>query len=377
MGSVMTLDVGKFTLDYASGWRGNDHRALFQLGDRVNVPYYYAGGVIEEKPGCPKPLRLVRDRLELLGHTLRSAELEFENAASSCELGADVAATFGDLLRTLARLDVSSQDACDSVLGPGRGGREAVPLHPWTVLRMLAENRRSLEVPVQWRTADHVDAGWLEELDVAPALKPENRFLIATEGSTDARVLGQAMALLAPHVADFFYFIDMEAGYPFTGAGNLHKFCQGLASIGVLNRVLAVYDNDAEGCAKRAATSALRLPANMRAITLPDLPTPAAEFATIGPDGPGKTNVNGSAASIECFLDTAYRQDRPPVVHWSSYVPGAARWQGALERKEEYVRVFLSLPGLSPHYDFTRIRLVVDEVVRECIGLTTPERRDG
>ena len=39
----------------------------------------------------------------------------------------------------------------------------------------------------------------------------------------------------------------MEEGYPFSGAGNLCEFVQGLISITVQNNVIVVFDNDAEG----------------------------------------------------------------------------------------------------------------------------------
>ena len=63
--------------------------------------------------------------------------------------------------------------------------------------------------------------------------------------------------MLRPHIADFFKFVDMEEGYPFSGTGNFFRFTQGLASIGILNNVVVIYDNDAEGTAKLGATQRL------------------------------------------------------------------------------------------------------------------------
>jgi hypothetical protein len=54
---------------------------------------------------------------------------------------------------------------------------------------------------------------------------------------------------LPPHIADFFDFVDREEGYPISRTGNLFRFVQGLISIRVLNNVIVIYDNDAEGAA--------------------------------------------------------------------------------------------------------------------------------
>jgi hypothetical protein len=37
--------------------------------------------------------------------------------------------------------------------------------------------------------------------------------------------------MFRPAIVDFFTFIDMEEGYPFSGSGNLATFCRGLAKI--------------------------------------------------------------------------------------------------------------------------------------------------
>ena len=55
-----------------------------------------------------------------------------------------------------------------------------------------------------------------------------------TEGSSDAKIIQNALQLFRPHIADFFRFVDMEDGYPFSGIGNLHKFTQGLPSVSMM-----------------------------------------------------------------------------------------------------------------------------------------------
>jgi hypothetical protein len=110
-------------------------------------------------------------------------------------------------------------------------------------------------------------------------------------GSSDAKILAHALCLVRPSIADFFYFVDMEKGYPFTGTGNVLNFCRGLSKINILNNVLVIYDNDAEGAARHNDTLKLSLPANMRAMRLPDLQQFEA-FRTTGPDGTSTGDIN-------------------------------------------------------------------------------------
>ena len=47
----------------------------------------------------------------------------------------------------------------------------------------------------------------------------------------------------------------MEEGYPFSGSGNLASFCRGLMKVGIQNKIIIVFDNDAEGVTKEVRTS--------------------------------------------------------------------------------------------------------------------------
>ena len=91
--------------------------------------------------------------------------------------------------------------------------------HPWSALRCLAERSANLALPVVWYFADVVDGGWEDREFFLPDVLQSDRFLLVTEGSSDARILKKALTILRPAVHDFFYFVDMEEGYPFTGTG--------------------------------------------------------------------------------------------------------------------------------------------------------------
>jgi hypothetical protein len=102
-------------------------------------------------------------------------------------------------------------------------------LHPWSILRLLAERPENLELQVTWYFSEIVGE-WEERRSFSASLPEDTRFLLVTEGSSDANILRKAFGLLRPALSDFFYFVDMQEGYPFTRTGNLANFCKGLAT---------------------------------------------------------------------------------------------------------------------------------------------------
>jgi len=163
---------------------------------------------------------------------------------------------------------------------------------------MLAQNPRNLDLVVTWHFADVVEGGWVDRSDITMGPSPEQRFLLVTEGSSDSAVVRKALSLRRDDISDFFTFVDMERGYPFTGSGNVYRFCQGLVSIGISNQVVVLLDNDAAGIEALHKIRRLGLPRNMRALALPDLPV-FERVLTDGPAGSGTENINGRAASLE------------------------------------------------------------------------------
>jgi hypothetical protein len=190
------------------------------------------------------------------------------------------------------------------------------------------------------------------------------RFLIVTEGSSDAKIIQHAFKLLKSHIADFFDFVDMEEGYPFSGTGNLFRFLQGLISISIQNNVVVIYDNDAEGVANYERSYALNVPANMLILKLPDSPD-FAEFETIGPNGRHKADINECAAAIECYLDLGAL----PLVRWTSFYSKTDTYQGELINKDGYMRRFLDQRERIDDYDYSRIEAVLEMIVSNCVQM--------
>lgn len=397
MGSLIHLALGNLEVDWGKNNAFIDHSALFQPGDVQPISYRYAndGGepFVEMKDGYARPLGSVVRRLELLGHTLDAVRSEYATLLDEHEIDPALL-PFERFAEALCRVDVTATSpdydehhdfgeffgrevyerlAIEFASGEPHIARIGLDemmenFHPWSVLRLLAARPENLALLVTWSFADVVKGGWVERGAVTAELAPELRLLLVTEGSSDAHVLGKALALLRPDVADFFRFVDMQEGYPFSGTGNLHRFCQGLVSIGVLNRVLVIYDNDTEGAARHAATARLNMPINMRAMRLPDLDR-FRSFHTLGPDGPNRGDINGRAAAIECYLDLAWKAPNPPCVRWNNYSAEAGRYHGELVGKSGYTARFLALRGRETGYDFGGIEAVLDAIMNECVAI--------
>ena len=190
-------------------------------------------------------------------------------------------------------------------------------LHPYSVLRLLAEAKGNEDAPVVWQYGPLVQNGWAMEREFVPCARRTETFLIATEGTSDIHIVKHALALLRPGIADFFRFIDVSESHPFSGTGNLVKFAEGLAKIDVQNQVVFMFDNDAEGLDAYQRLSMLTLSANMRRIMLPELEAFRA-FPAQGPEGLRNSDINRRAAAIECYLDLEVGGHPPAKVLWTT-----------------------------------------------------------
>jgi hypothetical protein len=401
MGSMIHLSVGRLEIDWGKNHGFTDHSPLFQATDLAQVPYYYVAEgsegvrdehgdydfdlVTEHKDGLSKPLWQVIERVNLLGHTMEYAKREFEYASHLNHFDMEKF-SFDQLAEALATVDVNTIFA-DYGKGEDFGkffrrhlydklglakivgdehyvryyvGEGMENLSAYTVLQLLACNPSAKDLPVTWQFADVEDGGWAHRTEFVRPLDQSSCFLIVTEGSSDAGIIRHALKLLRPYLLDFFTFVDMNEGYPFSGTGNLFNFTKGLISIAVQNNVIIVYDNDAEGVFNFNRTSRLNIPRNMRVLKLPDRPE-FLSFQTAGPSGNHTGNINGSAAAIECYLDVG----ASPLVRWTSYNRELDAYQGELVGKTDVMKRFYEAAA-DNSYDFSKISAVVQMLVTEC-----------
>lgn len=407
---MICLGVGKMEIDWGKNSFISDHSALFKPDDIHDVPYFYADEepesdnhhvIIEYKEGLSRSLYSMKKRLDLLGYTLPKVQRMYDQLVKESALHSiDAALSFSGFSRLLKELDVriintpdfayefdkygydfgefvrrcilSEKEIYTRLLAAAEGNTQKVisdlecffeNMDPYIVLRLLAENPRSNDLDVFWAYADLVDAGWFSKEDIVRQLPADKRIIVVTEGSSDSKILKKAIDKLYPEISDFFLFIDMTENYPFTGTGNLYNFCCGLSKIGVLNNTIIVFDNDCAGTEKYEKLKQVPKQSNFLVVKLPDCEE-FKSFETVGPQGYSLENINGTAASIECFLDFN-SVDFSPIIRWTSYSPASNKYQGSLQRKEDYTRKFMNANILEDSYDVSKVKYLIDYIIEQ------------
>ncbi|CTQ53875.1 hypothetical protein LP7551_02406 [Roseibium album] len=194
-----------------------------------------------------------------------------------------------------------------------------------------------------------------ENLSRAPAdlglnvVEPVGNVLILTEGPSDTRILSAAIAAMYPEFSDIFSFVDFKEFKVDGGASPLTKTVRAFAGARMMQRILALFDNDAAGHEQKQLLDRTKLPANIKAMVLPDLPF-ARRYPTIGPEGLRDLDINGTACAIEMFLGQTALSDehgelRP--VRWANWNKNAGRYHGGLEDKGAVARHFLEAVSAS------------------------------
>lgn len=422
------------SVTYSKNHRGTDHGSIFQEQDRkaiksdqINYDWYEEN---DEDPtpseaAFTRPLKYVVPRLELLGFNLEHVRREYDAVAQNwleerkyLQIGdEELVPDLMNFVEFVAFAAAYPLDSLDDTFVPyaddaGKARIQArfrevqverIPadrpsgiqvhseqnffgslvniLHPYSVLRLLAEIEANKDAPVVWQYGPLVQAGWATEREFMPDARRTETFLIATEGSSDVHILTHALALLRPGIADFFRFIDVSKRHPFSGTGSLVKFAEGLAKIDVHNQVLFVFDNDAEGLDAHQRLSNLTLPVNMRGIMLPELEV-FRSFPAQGPEGLHHSDINRRAAAIECYLDLDVGGYLPAKVRWTNHKESLDTYHGALEFKEVYSKEFLKQTAetlTEGMYDVRKIEVVLDSLVAACVAIAADQwdaRRD-
>lgn len=412
MDSMITLGIGRMEIDWGKNSSYKDHSALFQPSDIRQIPYYYVNidtekPIVKMKEGFSRKLNNMKLRLDLLGYDLDSVREKYIQAVEEHEdHGCTIALSFDVFYQAVKDIDVSKVNTVEYEVEGFDNGYDlgeyvskcvlGIPeiknklfnessnddfvwkdltsdlavflenLDPYITLRMLAENQANLNLEVQWNYADAVDGGWINQSNLVKEMASQNRVLIVTEGSSDSFILQKTIEELYPDIADFFDFVDMDKNYPFTGTGNLYNFCMGLCRINIKNNIIVIFDNDTEGLMKYKQSESLEKPPSLLITKLPDH-SDFCELQTIGPQGNKAGNINGKAVAIECFLDFQ-SLPQPPCIRWTSYNRRENEYQGELENKDEYVRVFKRANLTDASYNTSKLKCLMEYLIQQWIS---------
>lgn len=396
MGSYAFLKIGSLTLDETKSAFPPEYLFLFQASDKTEDDFVTESDEVVAWALFSRSLRDVCKRLELLGYSLARVQ-EFisfiianETSMSSfADERPEVSESPrslrpADFVKAVTQIDLTRErpskphglmnyipyaisDESEAIaalegsaVDPELTRSIASRLGPFAILRLLAENPTNLAQAVVLDIGELVLNEYMRIEDLKVLLPRERQFLIVAEGASDARILRKAFELRRAPVADFFYYIDVSEGYPFSGTGNLYNFCKGLVAIGVLNRTIVVYDNDAAGVISYRDNKDLNLPTNIAIMKLPDLSN-GNMLRAIGPNGVAPADINGRAASIECYLDLTHSETEP-LIRWRSYEKRVNDYQGELENKQRFEERFLQL-GVGDDYEFSKIERCLEEII--------------
>ncbi|MBI4663223.1 MAG: hypothetical protein HY735_30825 [Verrucomicrobia bacterium] len=367
-------------------------------------------------------------RLDILGFTVSKAEQEFEAAMRryrhEVEEGGLVSGLYwlpkGELPEFLARYSFAKwaeaiqKFVSASFVKPKPYDREDVEkLDP--VLRLLCEDntedffygfpscdprlfiRAALEAiglaePLVLDYSELVHSGY-HTPDEALALSAKTtisweftataKIIVLTEGTTDAAFLQQALRGLFPFLEPLYSFLDFAESNMEGGAANLVRVVKGFVAAGVVNRVIAVFDNDTAASVALRSLQSVAIPENVSIIRYPPVPY-ATAYPTIGPQGNVLMDVNGLAGSIELYfgLDVLRRPDGELTpVQWRGYDQTLQQYQGelidkgvlqeAFQRKLEMCRSTLTRNSSG---DWSGMQLILESIF---IAFTRkPERFD-
>ena len=221
---------------------------------------------------------------------------------------------------------------------------------PFAALRLAMESSNEAQQLIY----DLTDLVWSEyfELDddfvkygmtvSADEYRSKSKTIVLTEGKTDAWILPESLHILFPHLEDYYSFLDFESTKYSGGAASLVNTVKSFSGAGVVNNIVAMFDNDTaahESC--KNLKSAIIAP-NIAVVTLPELEH-LRNHPTIGPSGPVRCDVNGTAASIELYLgDDVLMSDNQHLtpIQWTGYNKTMKRYQGKVIEKDRLHQQF-------------------------------------
>jgi hypothetical protein len=314
------------------------------------------------------PIGVIRDRLELQGYTLSTTKRAFMQnirlqATKYAELIERMEDYYDNRVKLLKSVNVDKWlAALGEIKRSGRGTPTRHLVHKSGVNLesfMLEEEQwygfsgADLYIPLRlaletcdgtenlvYDLTDLVEQGYIGDDEDCVAASSElatgeyasrSKIIVLTEGRSDAWILSESMKVLYPHLHDYFSFMDFESARVEGGASPLAKIVKSFAGAGIVNKVIAVFDNDTVGQEAMHSLRQIKLPGNISVLKLPSFKK-LNKYPTIGPSGQKAMNINGSASSIELYLgeDVLKENGKFLPVQWSGYIPSMNQYQGSL-----------------------------------------------
>lgn len=316
------------------------------------------------------PVRVMRERLDVLGHTAARANAEVNRYCAE-EMTID-RPQFESWVGAMVAPVAADDDWPDQPEEP----------HMWVDGRLMVrllldaapdDQEFALDVtaPVAWGLIDAPPdlcaAAFAEEYAERATY---GTLVILTEGSTDAEFLAGALVVRRPHLAPYVRFLDYFSQRPEGGVSALVRAVKAFAAAGITNRVVALFDNDTAAADALRGLDVTALPPNFRVVQLPHLAL-ARSYPTIGPTGETLWDVNGSACSLELYLGRDVLTDDAGAlvpVQWAGLANKLGRYQGELVDKravqDRYrLKVAAARSAHEPGGDWSDLDTILDSIL--------------
>jgi HEPN/Toprim N-terminal domain 1 len=195
--------------------------------------------------------------------------------------------------------------------------------------------------------------------------------IILTEGKSDTLILSESLKLLYPHLSDYFTFMDFDGAKVGGGAGSLANMVKSFSGAGIINKVIAVFDNDTAAHAALKGLQKAKISNNIKVFTLPEIEI-LNDYPTIGPSGMVNMNVNGLAGSIEPYLGKSVLTDDEGnlyPIQWTGLDQGLQKYQGEITEKDkvqsnfkEQLKACQEDNLLIDNYDWSGIKTILEGI---------------
>ncbi len=398
MGSVTELKFKNYILLWSKNHLfSNDGMGLFQPNDKKFLTRECPYGTDGKYPIFSKKLSALKDRLDLLGHTLYRAEMaikesihedisleefikvlsfiNFDTEDTELDYELDFKPTKdsmryenlwelgGFILKAPKAIEILKKyQAEDDYL------QDRTVLDPLLILRCLAEIEKHSESDLVWEYYDLVLGGWIEEKDIQ--IREETpQFLILTEGKTDTDIIKKSLQSFRPDISDLFFFADTE-NHPFGGTNDIAKFMKGLIDIKYQVKAIVVLDNDLAGNDALKKIKQYNSPLNFAVLTLPEYED-FSSMETIGTNGNETMDINGKAVAIECFLDLSSIEE-DTLIRWTNWDEKNKKYHGRFDNRIKNAlktKFDESYQSGFKNYDTKKLEFLINYILEKAIKL--------
>ena len=137
--------------------------------------------------------------------------------------------------------------------------------------------------------------------------------------------------------------MDFQSTNSGGGVGYLTHIVKAFSGTGIVNKTIALFDNDTAAAAAINGLSSTKIPRNIKIVQLPKYNF-LENYPTLGPTGKVMMDVNSIAASIELYLgrDVLASEDNGfHPVQWTGYDQGTEKYQGEVLNKSKIQKKFI------------------------------------